>query len=445
MDMSSVPLQFARELEASLPVSGAVGCRDMAAPVAKVERSAPPKVLLATTCHLASTARLAMAVAQAGGIVSAVHPGSHPLDATRAPVHRMPYSALHPLQSLQNAIDRSEADIIIPCDERAVRHLHRLHAGTARAATRLLIERSLGDPVSFDIAATRHDLLMLARDRAVPVPDSAPVTCIEDLHDLASQRPFPWVIKADGSWAGLGIRVVGSLAAAEAAYRQINRPVAPSLVLREALVERDYFWAQPWLARSRPAISVQSFIVGRPANCAVACWRGEVLAGTAVEVENAESATGPSTVVRVVDNQQMLQAASSVVSALGMSGMVGFDFMIETATGTPYMIEMNPRNTPITHIRLGPGRDLVEGLLARVSGRTPRDRPPVTQQDLVVFFPHTWKHDPNSPFLNQGFHDVPWEEPALVRELVRPEMRERYWTMRMLRQLWLGARKLRET
>ncbi|MDR3538255.1 MAG: ATP-grasp domain-containing protein [Acetobacteraceae bacterium] len=441
--MSSVPLQFARELEASLPVSNALDCREITAPIAIVERTAPTKVLLATTCHLASTARLAMAIAQAGGMVSAVYPASHPLDATRAPVQRIPYSALHPLQSLQSAIDRSEADIIVPCDERAVRHLHRLHANTPRAATRLLIERSLGDPASYGIATTRHDLLMLARSSAIAVPDSAPVSCLEDLHNLAAQRPFPWVIKADGSWAGLGVRVVASLAEAEAAYRQINRPVAASLVLREALVERDYFWAQPWLARSRPAISVQSFIAGRPANCAVACWRGEVLAATAVEVENAESETGPSTVVRVVENQQMLQAARGVVSALGMSGMVGFDFMIETATGTPYMIEMNPRNTPITHVRLGPGRDLVEALLARVSGRMPRERPPVTQQDLVVFFPHTWKHDPNSPFLNRGFHDVPWEEPALVRELVKPEMRERYWTMRTLRYLWLAARRLR--
>jgi ATP-grasp domain len=358
-------------------------------------------------------------------------------------VHRLAYSAIRPLRSLKAAIDRARPDIVIPCDERAVRHLHRLHAATQDGDIRALIERSLGGPAGYGIATTRHDLLMLARDRQLAVPDSAAISGIEDLRRLVAERPFPWVMKADGSWAGLGVRVVGSLAEAEVAYRAINRPVALSLTMREALVERDYFWAQPWLLRTRPAISVQSFIVGRPANCAVACWQGEVLAGTAVEVVNAESATGPSTVVRVVDNEQMLETARTVVGALGMSGMIGFDFMIEAATGTPYMIEMNPRNTPITHVRLGPGRDLVEALLARVSDREPRERSPVTQQDLIVFFPHTWKHDPNSVFLNTGYHDVPWEEPALVRELVRPEMRERYWTMRALRQVWLGAQRLR--
>ena len=445
MGMPSVPLQFARELDAGLAAPSAPARRESATQTAAAQREVSANVLLATTCHLASTARLAMAIAQAGGTVSAVYPGSHPLDAIRAPAHRIPYSAVHPLKSLQSAIDKAAPDVIIPCDERAVRHLHRLHATTRRPETRALIERSLGDPAGFQTATTRHDLLMLARSRSIPVPDSAPVASIEDLRELAEQRPFPWVIKADGSWAGLGVRVVGSLAEAETMYRRMNRPVAPYLVLREALVERDYFWAQPWLSQVRPAISVQSFIVGRPANCAVACWKGEVLAGIAVEVENAESATGPSTVVRIVESAQMLDAARGVVGALGMSGMVGFDFMIEDATGIPYLIEMNPRNTPITHIRLGADRDLVEALLARTAGRPQRTRSAVTEQDLVVFFPHTWKHDPNSPFLNRGFHDVPWEEPALVRELVKPEMRERYWAMRMLRQLWLGARRLRGT
>lgn len=440
--MSSVPLQLTRELNALIETRG-TSRQDLPMDVTR-PGDASPKVLLATTCHLPSTARLAMALAQSGGLVSAVYPGSHPLDATRALKDRFAYSATSPLRSVQSAIERAEPDIIIPCDERAVRDLHKLHARTTSEKVRSLIERSLGDPDGFSTATTRHDLLMLARAQGIAVPDSACISGLADLAVLAKARPFPWVIKADGSWAGLGVRVVHSLTEAEAEYRRMNRPVALSLVLREALVERDYFWARPWLARTRPAMSVQSFIVGRPANCAVVCWRGEVLAGIAVEVVNTESPTGPSTVVRVVDGEQMLEAARRIVNALGMSGMVGFDFMVETATGTPFLIEMNPRNTPITHVRLGPGRDLVEAMLARIAGRAARERSPVTQQDLIVFFPHTWQHDPHSVFLNTGYHDVPWEEPALVRELVRPEMRERYWAMRTLRQLWLGTQRLRK-
>ena len=418
---------------------------DLSADSIRTRKPDLPKVMLATTCHLPSTARLAVAFAQAEGVVSAVHPGSHPLDATSALSASFPYSARSPLRALQSAIERAEPDFIIPCDERAVRHLHRLQAETDSVVVRSLIERSLGDPAGYKAATTRHDLLMVARAQGVPVPDSATVSSLDDLKQLATARPFPWVVKADGSWAGFGVRIVHNLAEAEAAYLKMNLPVPLSLVMREALVERDYFWAQPWLQRQRPAISVQSFIVGRPANCAVACWQGEVLAGIAVEVVDAEYANGPSTVVRAVEGGQMLDAARKVVSALGMSGMVGFDFMIEAATGTHYMIEMNPRNTPITHVNLGADRDLVEGLLAQIAGRSPRNRPPVTEQDLIVFFPHTWQHDPSSIFLNTGYHDVPWQEPQLVRELVQPEMRERYWTMRALRQVWLTAQRVRKS
>ena len=403
----------------------------------------PLNVLVSTTCHLASTARLTMALSQAGASVSIIHPGSHPVSAVHAPVRHFRYSAVQPLVSLEGAIDRAKADLVIPCDERAVRDLHRLHAVTRNRGVRALIERSLGPERSFPIATTRHDLLMVARESGVLVPDSEPVTSLEELRALAADRPFPWVVKADGSWAGLGVRIVRSLAEAEEAYRAMDRSVAFSLALREALVERDYFWFRPWAAGQRPHISVQSFVEGRAANCAVACWRGEVLAGTAVEVVNAESATGPSTVVRVVDNPEMMEAARRVVANLGLSGMVGVDFMIEAATGRAFMIEMNPRNTPIVHVRLGPGHDLVEALLARAAGRVARERPPVTDRDMIVFFPHTWKHDPNSSYLHTGFHDVPWEEPALVRELVRPEMRERTWAMRTARQLWLKSRGLR--
>jgi biotin carboxylase len=288
-------------------------------------------------------------------------------------------------------------------------------------------------------------MLMLARAAGVLVPDSVPIAKIEDLQALTATLPFPWVIKADGTWAGLGVQVVTSLSEAQNAFRRMSHPTRMSLVLREALLERDFFWMQPWLARSRPAISVQRFVNGRPANAAVACWRGEVLAATAVEVVNSVGATGPSTIVKVVDNWQMLDSARRIVGALGMSGLVGFDYMIETATGRPFVIEMNPRNTPICHVRLGAGHDLVEALLAKLSARAPRERAPVTQGDLIAFFPYAWRHDPDNVALRVGYHDVPWEEPKLVRELMKPELRERYWIMRMLRQVWLASRRLRTT
>jgi len=350
------------------------------------------------------------------------------------------YGAFRPLHALRRAIEIAKPDLLVPCDERAVRHLHELYAITPSEKIRTLIERSLGDADSFGITAARHDLLTLAGAHGARVARSMALRSLGDLRVWGEQQPFPWVLKADGSWAGFGVRIVRTLEDAETAYRQMIRPASLRLAMREAVLEHDLFWIAPWLRAAEPAMSVQAYVDGWPANCAVACWEGEVLAIISAESVTTASQTGPSTVARIIDNQEMRDAARRVVRALRCSGLVGFDFMLEASTGAAHMIEMNPRVTPISTVRLGPGSDLVEALLARLSGRGVSDRTPVTERDLIVYFPHTWQHDPSNTFLQTGYHDVPWEEPALVRALMRPELRDRYWIMRMLRQLWLARR-----
>ncbi len=362
-------------------------------------------------------------------------PPSHPLRFVQLASLRLPYRVSRPLESLEAAFDQTSCDLVIPCDEEAVRHLHELHRTSANPRTRALIQRSIGDPEHYDVTEARHKLLTMAHEEGVHTPASQLISSVADLSIWHATVPFPWVLKADGSCAGQGVRIVASLDEAEAVFEELNRPVSGRLALNKLLIDREPFWLNRWRAGTRPTISVQSYVDGRPANCSVACWEGEVLAGICVEVVVAESRTGPSTTGRVVHNAEMLEAARLVVRRLGLSGLIGFDFMIDAATGTAYLIEMNPRNTPICHINLGSGRDLVEALTAKISSRAIRARPAVTTNDIIVFFPDAWKCDPESQFLLTAYHDVPWEEPALVLELLRPERRERYWLSRRLRRI----------
>jgi biotin carboxylase len=441
--MSAYPLQFLPG-SATAPAAERQGLSTPTPHIATAQAYVEhPRVLLCTTCHLPSSARLAMELAHAGAQVALVSPADHPARHTKAGKRWFNYNALHPLRSLRHAIESAEPDLLIPCDERAVRHLHALHGTTPNRTLAKLIERSLGSAAGYPTVTARHELLTLARSAGVRTATSTALRSVADLHALAQAQAFPWVLKADGSWAGLGVRIVRDLAEAEAAYREMIQPVRLWLVAREALLERDMFWLAPWVHRQQPAMSVQTFIDGWPANCAVACWQGEVLAGVCAESVTTETQTGPSTVARVIDNAEMLNAARIVVRKLGCSGLVGFDFMLEAGTGNAHLIEMNPRVTPICTVRLGRGRDLVEALLARVAGRPPNERPPVTERDMIVFFPHTWRQDPTNVYLQAGYHDVPWEEPALVRALMRPELRDRYWYTRGLRHLWLTARRAR--
>jgi len=114
---------------------------------------------------------------------------------------------------------------------------------------------------------------------------------------------------------------------------------------------------------------------------------------------------------------------------LNLSGFFGLDFMIEDRSDATYLIEMNPRCTPLSHLQLGKGRDLVEALWAQVSGQPFREIPAVTQNAMIAYFPQAWTF--KSELLESSFHDIPREEPDLVQELLEP-WSERSFVARMV-------------
>jgi carbamoylphosphate synthase large subunit len=403
-----------------------------------------PHILLATTGQLPSTARLAMELHEAGAQVSLIAPNNHPAWTLRLLRRRVTYRALAPRHSLEAALLRLQPDMVIPCDERTVRDLHAIAGKTRHRDVRRLIAGSTAPAASYPVITSRAALLSLARDVGVRVPPSMPLPDKTALDRWTKEHAAPFVLKADGSWAGFGVRIISSAGTVKDAYARMTRRASGRIALRESLLEGNHFEIRSWLRRERPAMSVQGYVDGWPANIGVACLQGEVLAATCAEAVATTSATGPSTVARIIHNPEMIDAATRIVKALGLSGMIGFDFMIEAATGAALLIEMNPRNTPICAVRLGPGRDLAEALVARLSGRPARDRPPRTERDIVVFFPDTWSEDPASQFLHSGYHDVPWEQPDLVRALMLPPRRDRYRIWRVLRRAWLAMNTERD-
>ena len=58
----------------------------------------------------------------------------------------------------------------------------------------------------------------------------------------------------------------------------------------------------PLMLSLRRAISLQQYILGRPSNRAVICWKGKVLEGISVEVVELKRECGPASVVRLIDH-----------------------------------------------------------------------------------------------------------------------------------------------
>ncbi len=394
-----------------------------------------PTVLIATTTNWVHTARLALALAQAGFWVEALCPPAHLVGKTQA-AHRIhTYQWLTPLRSLLRAIAASVPDLIIPADDLAAHHLRELYRrrelhSRDTVDIRSLLERSLGSPEFFSIAQSRAGFMDLAREEGLRVPQTAVMKTHEDISDWIVRVGLPSVLKADGTSGGDGVRVVRTAAEAQRAFRKLQAPPLAARALKRALVNRDRTLLWPLLLRHRPTVIAQAFVPGHEATSTIACWKGTVLASLHFEVLRKCSAAGPATVVRLIENAEMSTAIEKIVRRMGLSGICGFDFMLQAGTGNPYLIEMNPRATQVGHITLGAGRDLPAALYSAVTGHPSRLTPALTENDTIALFPHEWARDAESEFLRTAYHDVPRDTPELVHACIRRGRKQRAWYSR---------------
>jgi hypothetical protein len=381
----------------------------------------PSRILITSTNWWPLAARLAAAFGASGAHVGVICPRGSPLLSVSSVREVFKYAALSPTQAVAGAMRAMKPDLVVPCDERALAHLHALHAALpAGDGLRRLIERSLGDPACYAALRSRGQALELAGQDGSLEPASRELRSEADVREWCANRPLPAVIKADGTWGGAGVEMVDSLTSALAAFRRMSRPLATWRVAKFLLSNRDPFPLRGWLDRTRPGVIGQDFVKGRAANIMVACWRGEVLASVgAIALETVKD-FGAATIIRLVSHPEMEAVAARLVRRLGMSGFCGIDFILEDG-GKAFMIELNPRATQLGHLPFGPMGSLVSVFLARLRGETAPavTGPRIAEKGTVAFFPQAWLADSDSPLLPLAYPDVPWREPALIAELVR--------------------------
>jgi ATP-grasp domain len=391
-----------------------------------------PSILLATTARWFPTARLAVALANAGFIMDAVCPSHHPLGKTGEVRRIYRYRGLNAISSFAEAIAAAKPDLIVPGDDLAAQHLHLLYAREQRknaSGSKFceVIERSLGTPQNFPALYARTKFIELAESEGIRVPKTAIIRNRIDLKNWVAKNGFPAVLKADCTSGGDGVKVVRDFEEAERALRVLQAPPLMARAAKRALVDNDPTLVWPSLLRRRSVVNAQAFVQGREATSAVACWKGEVLAALHFEVLNKGNASGPATVLRLIDNAEMHLAAQTMVRRLNLSGLNGFDFMLESGTGNAFLIEINPRSTQVGHLTLGLGRDIPAALFSAVSGQPVSPAAKLTDDHTIALFPQEWIRDSASPYLQSGYHDVPWDKPELIRACVRARRKQHAW------------------
>jgi biotin carboxylase len=270
----------------------------------------------------------------------------------------------------------------------------------------------------------------VARQESIRIPDTVLIENVGQLRACFDRLGFPLVLKADGTSGGEGVRIVRTASEAESGFHKLQAPPLLARAAKRTLLDQDPSLLRSSIAREKYIISAQKFVPGTEANSAVVCWKGTILAALHFEVVAKKSAAGHSTVVRLIEGAEMMSAAEKIARRLNLSGLYGFDFMLEAATGHAHLIEINPRSTQVGHLSLGPGRDIPAALYAAATGQQPRWSEPLTRKDTIALFPQEWIRDSASPYLHSAYHDVPWEEPELIRACIQARKKQQKWGKR---------------
>jgi hypothetical protein len=320
--------------------------------------------------------------------------------------------------------------VVVPCDDGVVAQLHALHERDP--SLRSLIEHSLGPPESFSAVESRYHFLNTALELGIRVPRMRRVANAGDLAAWHADVSSVAVLKVDGETGGNGVRISHSLDESLAAWQELHAPCGSATAWKRLAIDRDPLAL--WLRQRhrQREVTVQEFIPGRPANSMLVCRRGELLSMVSVVVVATDGPTGAAMIVRVIQNERMKQAADLVVSRLKLSGFYGLDFIMESVTGVPYLIEMNPRCTQLGHIEFA-GEGCLAGVLSAAMRGEPR---PLAQNpirtDKIALFPQALAAgEVCRPHIDASYHDLPSEEPQLMGELMLKSWPQRRWGARL--------------
>jgi hypothetical protein len=373
------------------------------------------KILLATTVRWPSAGRFAGAFAATGCAVDAIMPTGHPAARSRHFSRRYAYWPVAGMSSFVRAIARSQPDFVVALDDRATSLLLDVHrrAQFSNPGIADLVRRSLGNVASYPFLTSRAGFIQSACEADILAPQTHLMTSETALESALAQTGFPAVLKTDGTWGGDGVAVIHNREAALRTFTKLAHTPSRLRSIARAIRRRDSHHMLAAIRPHREMVSLQKFVPGTPATTAFACWQGKVLAAIHFEAVATQGDNGPASVLRRIDCVQMDDAANRLAQRFELSGLHGLDY-VRDADGKMHLIEINPRAPQSAYLAFGPHHDLTTALVTKLRDRPVAARPRIAS-DVVALFPQEWMRDPASDYLKSAYHDVPWEDPELIR------------------------------
>jgi hypothetical protein len=368
--------------------------------------------------------RLPLALHKAGFEVAAWCPHDSFLARTGGVTRHFPWNgAENWSRRLRAIVAEWQPEMIIPGDETMAHFLRKIAAQSPllhpeNAALRQLLRASMGDPRTTRTLDGKIAFQRMAADLGLRTPDDRAVKDAAAALATAGGLGYPVVLKDEYAAGGIGVKICATPEALRASWDELEQATPRPRSLRQKLVHLAKAARGGQQAKRR---SLQRFIQGKPAFHAVAALAGQRLAGVTAIVEVSDPpGTGPSCVIRLCEVPEISIACEKIIRATGMSGFAGFDFMVEAETGNAYVLECNPRPTPVSHLGGLVGSDLCAALWDALHGTTATGsgpKTPAAKEQWVAFYPQEMLRDPHSPYLRTAYVDFPHDDLPLMQAL----------------------------
>lgn len=375
------------------------------------------RVLVIATNQWSSMGQLLSALSEVGFEVGVICPSKSPIREINKLSARYKYRPSQSLTSIRAAIADWSPSLLVCNDDVAVRELQTIHyqacidpSGPENTGLIDLIESSLGDRKSFAISRSKSRLMSVAEALDIPCPLTTTVSAYQDIDRQLGRLAYPAIVKLDESWGGRGVRLVHNHDELLRTALELSFPHDWPKSLKRLAARSIQHLPKRWRPGLPQNLNIQRYISGRPANRAVVCWQGKILAGITVEALETDTEFGPTTLARIIEHNEVTVATEKIVMSQRLSGFLGFDFMIDSETRA-WLLEMNPRATPSCHLRFK-AASLPAAFFLELTGKQPADDVRELPQDTIALFPNRLK---KKRALHLYFDDVPEDEPEFVK------------------------------
>ncbi|SMF18536.1 hypothetical protein [Pseudobacteriovorax antillogorgiicola] len=307
-------------------------------------------------------------------------------------------------------LHKEPCDRVIPGDEDTVYALYdvmKLAKTLKIRNVQKVLEASISS-TNTDHIINKYKFFSLLQEVSVPIP--------AQLGQIDVYKPqkdeFPLVVKDSYSSGGSGVSIVYSQSEFhDASVRNEKSWIRKSLSPIKCLFFYDIF-----SFNSKPR--AEKYIDGDISMYPFLAEKGELIGGFSVrKAETFPKNIGPSTVIESFICPDMEEYAKVIVEKTRFTGFGSIDFIVERVSKRIYVIELNPRPVPASHLGSIFGSDLCKLFSSLCRHQEPSPKKELKENIRVSLFPNEVLRDKNSNNLVDAIHDVPWNDEGLLRKI----------------------------